>query len=217
MPKSNNLTEPLTARLIRLHPILSMSKSKDVAPCLRLELYGCQPSEDCKTPVGLEDRRITNQQMSASSHWNNHYAFNARLNNKAENHGGQFNWGGWCTDKEDKNQYLQVDLGRVRSVSGVATQGYMAEMYVSKYHLNYSTDGLTWRSYRERGESRSKVFQGNFDNETVIKRFLSHRIFARYIRFNPLAWNEGGFICLRVEVYECLPTKGIDRFVDAIL
>ena len=60
-----------------------------------------------------------------------------------------------------------------------------------------------------------QVFQGNFDNDTVIKRRLSHRIFARYIRFNPLAWNAGGFICLRVEIYECLPTKGTDRFVDA--
>lgn len=170
---------------------------------------------DCKTPVGLEDRRITNRQISASSHWNNHYAFNARLNNKAGKHDGQYNWGGWCTDQEDKNQYLQVDLGQVRSVSGVATQGYMGEMFVSKYHLNYSTDGLTWHSFRERGENRSKVFQGNFDSDTVIKRRLSHRIFARYIRFNPLAWNAGGFICLRVEIYECLPTKGTDRFVDA--
>lgn len=51
----------------------------------------------------------------------------------------------------------QVDLGQVRSVSGVATQGYMGEMFVSKYHLNYSTDGLTWHSFRERGENRSKV------------------------------------------------------------
>ena len=52
---------------------------------------------------------------------------------------------------------IQVDLGRVRSLSGVATQGYMPGMFVSSYRVNYSTDGYTWRSYKNRGDSRSKV------------------------------------------------------------
>lgn len=53
---------------------------------------------------------------------------------------------------------VQIDLGRVRSVSGVATQGYMMQMFVSQYKLNYSTDGTTWQSYRENGpDSGTKV------------------------------------------------------------
>ncbi|KAL9950767.1 hypothetical protein ACROYT_G043325 [Oculina patagonica] len=205
IPKRNNLTQPLTARAVRFHPVVDQYLSS----CLRVELYGCQPSEDCNTPVGVETRKITDQQMSASSHWNQHYASNARLNNQASmGPSGDTIWGGWCTDKLNKNQYLQVDLGRVRSVSGVETQGYMYDMFVSSYKVNYSTDGLTWQSYKERGDSSSKIFQGNWDNDTVIKKVFSRRIFARYIRFNPLAWNKGGFICMRVEIYECLPTKG---------
>ena len=54
---------------------------------------------------------------------------------------------------------IQVDLGRVRSLSGVATQGYMPGMFVSSYRVNYSTDGYTWRSYKNRGDSRRKVWQ----------------------------------------------------------
>ena len=49
-------------------------------------------------------------------------------------------------------------MGQVRSVSGVATQGYMMGMYVTQYKLNYSTDGVTWQSYREKGpNSGTKV------------------------------------------------------------
>ncbi|KAJ7358754.1 hypothetical protein OS493_021530 [Desmophyllum pertusum] len=112
----NNLTEPLTTRLVRFHPVFVQG----TASCARLELYGCQPSEDCNTAVGVEDRKITDQQITASSHWNQHHASNARLNNKlrswSNSSGVGIIWGGWCTDKLDKNQYLQVDLSRVRSI-----------------------------------------------------------------------------------------------------
>ena len=66
---------------------------------------------DCKTPVGLEDRRITDQRITASSHFNEHYAFNGRLNNKFHKYSnGSFSWGGWCTDPNDKTPYLQVNI-----------------------------------------------------------------------------------------------------------
>lgn len=57
--------------------------------------------------------------------------------------------------------FVQVDLGWVRSVSGVATQGLgdMAGNFVSQYKLNYSTDGSIWKSYMERPGSRSKVYR----------------------------------------------------------
>ena len=57
---------------------------------------------------------------------------------------------------------IQVDLGRVRSLSGVATQGYVPSMFVSSYRVNYSTDGYTWYSYKNRGDSRSKVRETKF-------------------------------------------------------
>lgn len=203
----NELKMPVTGRVFRIHPII---KDKHISTCARVELYGCQPSEDCTKSVGVEDGRITDQQMTASSHFNEHYASNARLNNKAStDKNGNERWGGWCTDADDKNQYLQVDMGQVRSVSGVATQGYMMGMYVTQYKLNYSTDGVTWQSYREKGpNSGTKIFQGNWDNDTVIKRAFPRRIFARFIRFNPIAFPVGGYICMRVEIYECLPTEG---------
>ena len=61
---------------------------------------------DCNTPVGVEDRRITDEQMTASSQ-DDHSASNARLHNKRSISSSSF-WGAWCTDKKDIHQYLQV-------------------------------------------------------------------------------------------------------------
>ena len=53
---------------------------------------------------------------------------------------------------------VQIDMEQVRAVSGVATQGYMIDIYVTSYSLNYSTDGRTWQSYKEKGpKSGTKV------------------------------------------------------------
>ena len=56
--------------------------------------------------------------------------------------------------------FVQVDLGWVRSVSGVATQGLddIDGNFVSQYKLNFSTDGSVWKSYMERPSSGSKVY-----------------------------------------------------------
>ena len=39
--RKNNLTQPLTARVLRIHPM----NSNIFVPCARVELYGCTPSE----------------------------------------------------------------------------------------------------------------------------------------------------------------------------
>ena len=53
---------------------------------------------------------------------------------------------------------VQIDMEQVRALSGVATQGYMSDIYVTRYSLNYSTDGRTWQSYKENGpKSGTKV------------------------------------------------------------
>lgn len=36
----NNLTRPLTARVLRIHPLVV---DKAISPCVRLEVYGCKP------------------------------------------------------------------------------------------------------------------------------------------------------------------------------
>lgn len=44
---------------------------------------------------------------------------------------------------------VQIDLGHERLLSGVASQGYVHGMFVSKYKIFYSTDGQHWQAYKK--------------------------------------------------------------------
>lgn len=69
---------------------------------------------DCKMPVGVEDGTITNQQMTASSSYGPYDASNGRLFNKpSRDSTGKLVWGGWCTDKLDLHQFLQVIMVKI--------------------------------------------------------------------------------------------------------
>ena len=66
----------------------------------------------------MEDHRIPNHAISASSEYDfNHAAHQGRLNFKAEDR----RKGGWTAAKDDDNQWIQVDLGSEKRVTGVAT------------------------------------------------------------------------------------------------
>ena len=70
--------------------------------------------------------------------------FYGRLNESRGN-------GGWCPKtRSDRTDYLQVDLGEVRFLCGVATQGLQGKSaWTTSYKLQLSTDGITWNTYKE--------------------------------------------------------------------
>ena len=101
---------------------------------------GCQP-------VGVTDpNRIPNAQMTASSYYSTeYYPYNARLNN---------GWGagGWTpkTKRGPRTDWLQVDMAKIRSVCGIATQGITRHNeWTTSYVLRTSKDGITWNPYEE--------------------------------------------------------------------
>ena len=99
-------------------------------------------------PLGLEDGRIANPLMRASSFQSSTYApWRARLNQIY----------GWTAKRNNRNQWFQVDFLALAKISRVATQGRSNSHYwVKTYRISYSRKGYTWSSYREAG--RSKVF-----------------------------------------------------------
>lgn len=107
--------------------------------------------------------------------------------------------GGWCPKTaSNRTDYLQVDMGTVRSVCAVATQGERNRTELTtSYKLHLSTDGVTWTTYKEL--KAEKVFPGNSDRNTVVKNPLITDVSARYIRFYPVTFLY--FPCLRVEVF----------------
>ncbi|KAL9978700.1 hypothetical protein ACROYT_G016249 [Oculina patagonica] len=137
--------------------------------------------------------------MTASSFVNSSYqpAY-GRLNfNEAD---------GWCASTPSRNdEWLQVDLGELYDVCGIATQGDSqydgADEWVTAFKLSYSQDGMTWTAYKD--ENGDDVeFHRNGGSNTVDLHEVNP-ISARYIRFNPT--ERQGWNCLRVEVYRKIP------------
>ncbi|XP_022786853.1 lactadherin-like [Stylophora pistillata] len=143
------LNAPIKARYIRFRPV---TWSGHIS--MRVELYGCSA---CGEALGMASYAIPNGQVTASSEWDlNHAAIQGRLH-YIPPPGKQ---GGWSARHNNANQWLQIDLGALFRVTGVATQGRSNyNQWVTKYKLQYSYDGVTFTYYMEAGQSAAKVKQ----------------------------------------------------------
>jgi len=65
----------------------------------------------------------------------------------------------WCAGEKNNEQYIQVDLGRSRTVSRVATQGHPSSAFwVTSYRLAYSVDGIFWKNALDESKSMVRIF-----------------------------------------------------------
>ena len=113
-------------------------------------IKACLPTgPQCNRPIGMENRRIRNQQISASSEWDvNHGARLARLNQKRTGR----TMGAWSARVNNAYQFLQIDLRVPMKVTSVATQGRSdANQWVTKYMLSFSLDGAHFAVYWSQG------------------------------------------------------------------
>ena len=103
-------------------------------------------SLDCLSPLGMEDRRIKDTQIKATSSLND----TARPKYGRLNEKGGF--GGWCPKRFNRtgpfyNQYLQVNLNIIMRIRAITTQGREGgNERVERYKINYA---LNWRNYRD--------------------------------------------------------------------
>uniref|UniRef100_A0A4W5Q2X6 Neuropilin n=1 Tax=Hucho hucho TaxID=62062 RepID=A0A4W5Q2X6_9TELE len=157
-----------------------------------------QTPEDfkCVEGLGMESGAITSDQITASSQYNSNWSpERSRLNYK-EN--------GWTPSEDSSREWIQVDLGFLRFVSAVGTQGAISketkkEYFVRAYKVDVSSNGEDWVTIKE--GSKQKIFQGNHNPTDVARSFLPKQTLARYVRIRPMSWEIG--ICMRFEVYGC--------------
>ncbi|KXJ25332.1 Lactadherin [Exaiptasia diaphana] len=99
--------------------------------------------------LGMEDGRISDSQITASSH-NSRYVLpkNARLNNVRA----------WKAKQEAVGEYLEVDIGTNTNICKIASQGSRGtQKWVTSYSIHYSSDQSTWTTYsaNENGVEKS--------------------------------------------------------------
>ena len=106
------------------------------------------PTENfCNRPVGIQNGRIKNSAMTASSQWDvNHASWLARLHRARR---GRL-MGAWSSRHNNHHQWLQIDMGRFMKCSGINTQGRQdADQWVTAYQILYGSDGTRFSYVRE--------------------------------------------------------------------
>ncbi|XP_020900615.2 lactadherin [Exaiptasia diaphana] len=150
--------------------------------------------------LGMNDFRINNSQITASTYYGPSTApWNGRLNTEIGSKG-------WAPQTQAVGEYLQIDFGKDKMVSKVATQGRGhpgarpgTNQYVTKYSLQISASILNWVSYNTSGAKM--IFPGNTDMNTVVSHTLSAPFVSRYVRFVVEEFNY--WPAMRVELYGC--------------
>ncbi|XP_070820825.1 discoidin domain-containing receptor 2 [Chaetodon trifascialis] len=155
----------------------------------------------CRYALGMEDGRIKDDDITASSQWYETTGPQyARLNREEGD-------GAWCPEGQlepSDSQYLQVDLGRLTFLTVVGTQGRYARNsgneFARAYRVNYSRDGLLWKSWKNR--LGNAVMEGNKNAYASVINDLHPPIITRYVRLIPVT-KLSTTVCMRVELYGC--------------
>ncbi|KAI3374645.1 hypothetical protein L3Q82_021217 [Scortum barcoo] len=150
----------------------------------------------CMEPLGMESGEITSKQITASSQYNSNWSPERSRLNYQEN--------GWTPSEDLSREWIQVDLGFLRFVTAVGTQGAISKetkkhYYVRSYKVDLSSTGEDWLTVKE--GSKQKIFQGNHNPTDEVRAFLPKPTLTRYIRIRPVSWEQG--ICMRFEIYGC--------------
>ena len=169
--------------------------------------------DDCSQEMGIQTRRIPDSAFTAASIWANdedHKPYRAKLHDQSHP--------GWCSaESSPVSDYLQVDLGSVKAVTGLAIQGHgigNGQDYVTKFKIDYSTDGSNWLTYKDPDGTNARVFDGIQRLEKVETRVnWFKRTMMRYFRIVPTA-RLSTVTCLRIELYGCSPQVPIFEFDD---
>ncbi|XP_020896654.1 EGF-like repeat and discoidin I-like domain-containing protein 3 [Exaiptasia diaphana] len=156
----------------------------------------CWRKRVCKSAgaLGMQNKVIPDSRITTSSYRDSKYTPSQGRLHIRPSRGKN---GAWCTKRNQVGEWLQVDLGKISTIKGVATQGhYGANYWVKTYTLQYSNNGKTFKKYQG-----GKVFKGNSDKHSVVKHNLNPPIYARYISVVVKTWYS--HICMRMELYGC--------------
>lgn len=174
------------------------------------------PEEDfeCKEPLGMESGEITSDQITVSSQYSTNWSAERSRLNYVEN--------GWTPGEDTVKEWIQVDLGLLRFVSGIGTQGAVSKetkkkYFVKSYKIDISSNGEDWITLKD--GNKPLIFQGNTNPIDVVYRAFPKPVLTRYIKLRPVTWETG--ISLRFEVYGCkitdYPCSGMLGMVSGLI
>ncbi|KAM6300260.1 coagulation factor VIII [Aegotheles albertisi] len=191
--RENRFNPPIIARYLRIN-----ATHYSIRTTLRMELLGCDLNS-CSMPLGMENRGIPDQHISASSYSTNVFSSwspsQARLNLQGRTNA-------WRPKSNSPSEWLQVDFEVTKKVTAIITQGAKAvftHMFVKEFAVSSSQNGVNWSPVLQDG--KEKVFKANQDHTNTVMNTLEPPLFARYVRIHPRQWHN--HIALRIELLGC--------------
>jgi hypothetical protein len=157
------------------------------------EEAGLAPEQPPPPPSEPAQKQLTtpNSMRSAESVWGDR-----GLNWKLNSCGNSMidSSGGWCSLTNTVGSWIQLDNGKMGSISGVITQGRKdADQWVKSFKVKYKDESGSW------WDIDGKTFPGNTDRNTKTTTTFSKPVRARYIRIYPQEWH--GHISMRVDMF----------------
>ncbi|XP_072040245.1 IgGFc-binding protein-like [Amphiura filiformis] len=152
----------------------------------------------CCMALGLEDGRIGNEEITASSIYDSSYsAAQGRLNNKNKY---------WATQEEvPNNAFIQIRFRKEVTLCGIRTQGSAQSAYNEYVTALEIQCGETEKEdslrYILDDQGNPKEFAANYDRSSAVDITLPKQIDCRILRIIPKKWNE--WVALRFEVIGC--------------
>ncbi|XP_051731453.1 discoidin, CUB and LCCL domain-containing protein 1 [Ctenopharyngodon idella] len=106
-------------------------------------------------------------------------------------------------------QWLQIDLGEKRRITGILTTGLTItnfEYFVKNYKIEYK-ERNRWRTFVQYNNSNDMIFEGNTDSLHQTRNTFHPSIVARSIRVVPQQWHR--IIAMKVQLLGCPYVKPI--------
>ncbi|KAL8220720.1 UNVERIFIED_CONTAM: hypothetical protein K2H54_053210 [Gekko kuhli] len=140
--------------------------------------------------------------FNASSCWHEQNAMGENQIWTAEHAAFSSSGVSWAADQSSTGEWLEVDLGGRRNVTGIITKGssHKYNYYIKSYRVLFSRDGKNWKVYKS-NNGEDKVFKGNSDSYQEVPNTFIPPILARYLRITPQSWNQR--VALKVELLGC--------------
>ena len=171
-------------------------------------------TDDCSEELGIRTGKIANSRFHSKSVYRNddhHAGFQARLHKDTP---------GWCAAlNAPVSDFLQVDLGLPKLISGIVVQGHgtASTHFINKFNLTCSSDGIVWLPVKSLSGTVKEfpgVKKGHW-NETHVSWF--QRTLTRFVKIIPTARVtpvEVKTHCLRFELFGCSVDKPM--FLDSV-
>jgi len=86
----------------------------------------------------------------------------------------------------------------------VATQGFFGgniQEWTKSYYLGYVFGSNTF-FFKERNKDVAKQFQGNLDNNTIVRHYVPRPAMVKSVHIIPIEWEKN--FAIRLEFYGCI-------------